>query len=564
MRFVVVSAAFLFATFLPAQGEWSFAAPTPLNYPADALAVQDYDGDGLDDVYVCDQFGPNQLLRSNGDGTFTDLAPALGLIFTPDDQTVAAAWGDYDNDGDPDLYVAARNRPDRLLRNDGEAGFTDVSAACGLGQLGSPKSVLWADLNNDGWLDLYVANINAENVLYAGGPTGVFTDRTQASGATDTGFSMAALAFDHGRDGDQDLLLIKDGNQPTLFYENDGTATFTERAATYGLAFSGFGMGVDAADANNDGWLDLYVSNLYANYFLFGRPDGTFRFATSSTGTDDFGMGWGVTFVDVDNDGLPDLYLGNEYGFSPFPNVLYRNNGDETFAVALPDDPVSNRQSTYAVLPIDADNDGRMDLLTANHLPDQTVELHRNTSAAGRYLKLKLIGTNTNRQAVGAAVRFTDAAGRLHYREVTAGSGWLSQKSSVLHFGLGQAAVDSVSVTWPGGGTENFGLPAGKTFTLTEGGGVETGIGTGGSVSVAGPASEDTLYKVYPNPWRGGALRVVGSVPLRTLELTDARGRTVWRGRPGSAREAVIDVDLPAGVYWLRADNSLRSVVRYD
>ena len=558
-----------------AYPEVTAAAGLP-DLSAEALAVGDYDNDGWPDVYASNPRGPNQLLRNNADGTFTDVAPALGLTLGADYATSAAAWIDYDNDGYDDLYVACRERPDLLYRNRGDGTFADVTAAAGLGQYGTPQAIVVADFDNDGWPDLYVANFGRANVCYRNNGDGTFTDRSLTAGAYDTGASMGALAFDYEQDGDADLLLIRDSYDPTLLYRNDGTGVFTEVAAAAGINTQSFGMGADVGDLNRDGFSDVYITNLYGNYLLLGEAGGTFRNVSGPAGTDDPGMGWGVTFLDADNDGWEDLYVANEHGFSPFPNVLYRNQGNEAFATVLTDAAVCNRFNTLAAVALDYDQDGREDLLVANRRTAERCQLFRNASAPAGFVQFALRGTTSNRRGVGATLSVRTADSTLYYREVTAGSGWKSQKGPFLHFGLGAGAgAVVVEVRWPGGAVQTYGPLVGQArYTLVEGGTALAGFVTDAPLMTAldaDPASATApRLRVAPVPFGGERLRIeladgrAGDV----LTVTDPLGRTSYRQRIGRAGPVALDLGRAelgvgkSGLYVVRLQRGNGSTAR--
>lgn len=552
----------------PLRGQVAFPDRTEVagipDLRAEGLAIADYNGDGYPDIYVTFAFGPNQLLENDGAGGFQNVAPDLGVALDEAANTRVAAWGDFDNDGDPDLYLASRDQSDRLFRND--AGqFTPLDDPIIAAQFGNPKAISLADFDNDGWLDIYVSNFNAQNALLMNQGDATFVNRTLASGATDTGTSMATICYDHGQDGDLDILLVKDANQTFKFYENDGNAQFTDRAAELGLDAESFGMGADVADVNGDGLLDIYVTNLSDNFLFIAQTDGSYTEVANAAGVADPGMGWGCTFLEIDNDGRPDLYLANEYGFSPFENKLYRNEGDADFEDVLEFDDVSNTQSTYGCLPIDVDLDGRQDLLVANRNPGEQAQYFRNESVVGNYLQLRLVGVESNRQAIGAAVRILDDHGRLHYQEISAGSSWLSQKGGDLHFGLGSATGWSEAIIrWPSGLEQSIpNLTVNNGYVIEEGQLPQLGLTSevASTTSINAPNPEAVIF---PNPYRVGygplSVKLATSLVRKSIELIDLRGQVVltYELDPEEQQVGTVNLpaarmaDLPAGLYWVR------------
>jgi hypothetical protein len=228
-----------------------------------------------------------------------------------------------------------------------------------------------------------------------------------------------------------------------------------------------------------------------------------------SAGVGDGGMGWGTNFLDFDKDGRVDIYAANDYDFSPFPNVLYRNNGDLTFSQAQAGEAVSNQHATYGTATLDYDLDGNLDLLVANR--DEGLQLFRNPDNPHHWIGLKLIGVESNRDAVGARVRLLDEQGVIHYDERTAGSSWTSQSSSLVFFGLGEAAsLEEATVFWPSGLEQSLtDLAPGQYYTIREGEAPVAGIFPGPPTGVAGPYREDPAVQLYPNPSAGPVMLAV-------------------------------------------------------
>ena len=519
-----------------------------------SVAVGDYDNDGWEDLYLGIPDQPNQLWKNRGDGTFVEVGQAAGVALSATADTRTAVWGDFDNDGDLDLYVANRLQPDRLFRNDGDGTFTDVTQAAGIDHLGYPQSANLADIDADGDLDLYLANFDRPSVLYRNNGDGTFTDIAQAAGVRYTGKAMGAIFFDYDRDGDPDLYLVHDNFQPNRLYRNDGTGRFTDVAAAAGANTTSFGMGVDVADLDNDGWLDLYIANLNPNFLLRNTGSGTFTDVSAFAEIGDAGMGWGTNCLDFDNDGRRDIYVTNEYLFSPYPNVLYRNLGELHYAKAETDGPVCNELASYGSATLDFDQDGRVDLAVANRGGGAGFQLFRNGEREGQWIGLHLVGQVSNRQAIGARVRMVDALGTLHYDEITAGSSWLSQSSGRLHFGLGTAtAIEELTIYWPSGAVQAVTPPPpGQYYTVFEGQSPVPGIAYAPPTATRDDTPADTGPAVFPNPTPGEFTVRLGAAPPATyhLRVSDALGRTllhrVLEHRNGG--ELRVPVALPASV----------------
>ncbi|RME92253.1 MAG: hypothetical protein D6772_17130 [Bacteroidetes bacterium] len=542
----------------------------------EGISIGDFNNDGYEDIYLPYRNKPNQLWQNLGDGTFRELAREAGLTIGQSPESRTAIWGDIDNDGYLDLYVGNRQRPDKLFHNEGNGTFTDISSSAGILQLGNPLSVNMADVNNDGYLDIYISNFSSQNVLFLNDGDLTFTNYTLQSGALDIGLAMGSIFFDYDRDGDADLYLTHDGNQPNILYQNDGTGHFTQVAAATGTNTTSFAMGVDVGDIDNDGWLDIHIANLYPNFLLHCQGDGTFTEIAHTAGVADAGMGWGTTFLDYDNDGWLDLYVANEYQFSPFRNVLFRNQGDLTFAPIDEADPVCNELASYGTVSFDYNLDGQPDLAVANRAEGQGFQLFENQQESGNWLIFKLIGVESNRQAIGAKIELWDNLGRHHYDELTAGNGWLSQNSQLFHFGLGQAtSLDSILVYWPSGLVQVLApIPSNHIYTLIEGREPTPGISFDIPDVVSTNTSTGLLppdWKLFPNPaqdWVQIHL-IAPTYAQQQVHLYSSLGQLLWtetlRGLPGQDlyhRLDLKELNLASGLYTLRWSDGIHHSCR--
>lgn len=472
------------------------------------LALFDYDNDGDTDIYFLngaplrgtkktDPPPRNALYRNDGNWRFTDVTEAAGVGDVGYGLGVVA--GDYDNDGDLDLYLNNFG-PNVLYRNNGDGTFTDVTEAAGVGngqRVGAGACFL--DMDADGDLDLYVANYlkfsyathvpmtRAGFPVYAG-PThypadpdtlyrnngdGTFTDVSVAAGiAQYAGWGMGIVGADYDGDGDTDLFIANDLKENFLF-ENDGQGHFEEVGLITGTAYDLHGdeqgsMGVDCGDFNNDGRLDFYVTSYQRQTAtLYGNlGDGLFEDITLLTGA---GAGtlpavtWGNSLVDLDNDGDRDLFIARGHlqdtieqfdDTSTYltPNLLLMNNGQGKF-VDVSDrcgDGLQPRYSSRGIAFDDLDNDGDIDGVVLNSRGRPTL-LRNDASGENHWLDVKLQGVKSNRDGVGA--RVTVVAGDLtQVDEVHAGRSYQSHYGTRLHFGLGKRQrVSQIEVRWIGG-----------------------------------------------------------------------------------------------------------------
>jgi enediyne biosynthesis protein E4 len=454
------------------------------------LAVGDFDNDGDDDIYVSRLGEPNLLFRNNN-GTFTNVAASYGVDYSG--ATNTSVWGDFDNDGRLDLYLGNKDAPNILFHNNGNGSFSNIAFTAEVDAFEKPRAVLVADVDRDGYLDIYVANLLGENALYRNNGNLTFTNIVAESGASDPQLSMGAMFFDYDNDGDSDLYLTHDGNQPNILYQNDGAGNFTDVSVASGTNYAGFGMGVDFGDINNDGWLDIYITNLSSNTLFLNNGDGTFTNISTSAKITDPGMGWGTTFLDFDNDGLQDIYMVNDSYFSPLPNILYRNMGDNTFDIVSENSPVASLFGSYGTACTDINKDGLLDIFVANSGSDNNQLFRNETNNPGNWFQLKLKGTISNRAAVGTKVTI-EADGQLFTDEVSGGSGYASQNSFTLHFGLGNAQmIDQMTIRWTNGLIETYqNLSVNQTLLAVENESLTTGL--------LNPETSGFKIETFPNP----------------------------------------------------------------
>jgi hypothetical protein len=506
------------------------AARSPQKYLPEATgpgcAFLDYDGDGWLDIYLVnsgksDFFTPpqplrNALYRNNRDGTFTDVTEKAGVGAGGFGMGVAA--GDYDNDGFPDLFVTQYGRS-ILYHNNGNGTFSDVTTKAGVGVQGWASHAVWFDYDNDGRLDLFVGQfagfdkangcgISADGKrhycipriframpswLFHNHGDGTFTDVSKESGiAASLGKAWGAVAADVNNDGRMDLFVANDTVGNFLFI-NRGDGRFEESGLRADIAYSAdgrarSGMGVDAADFDNDGWMDLFVSNIDEEIFSLYRNnhEGMFDDQAMRLGV---GMatrwmsGWGMKFIDYDNDGNLDLFLANGFPddlveeFSrqvryQEPLLLFQNTGGKYKNVSEQSGPVfSNAFSARGMAVGDFNNDGAIDVLVAVN-DGAPVLLRNNVGKENHWLGVQLVGTKSNRDAVGA--RLTYKAGELiRSRMKTGGGSFLSSHDPRMLIGLAKnAKLDWLEVQWPqpSGRVERFtDVPVDRYITIVEG-----------------------------------------------------------------------------------------------
>ncbi len=505
-----------------------------------AVAVADFDGDGYDDIFLTDSAlgSHNHLFRNNGNLTFTDVTQKAGIADGNDGASIVtdALWFDYDNDGREDLVLTRFGTP-ILYHNEGNGIFKDVTAASGLNVFANSVAAIAFDYDDDGKLDLLFANYfrpvnllalsdsrvlpnsltRADNgggiSLWRNLGEGHFQDVTISAGLA--GVKQWAFDVGHGdlnNDGLQDIYVACDYGTDHLFLNNgDGTFRDATSYATGGDSRSG--MNVEIADYDNDGLLDIYVTNItekYArqcNMLWHNQGDGTFRDVSDQSGTCDTGWGWAAKFADFDNDGWQDLFVVNglhsagpeEYvptsyhlfkspgldisNLENWPELgnqswngyeqkrMFRNLGNGNFNEIGSEAGVDNKFDGRGIGLVDFDNDGKMDFVQTN-LAGPVLLYHNVTPALGNWVELRLVGVKSNRDAIGTRVRLK-ATGLDETREVDGGNGFASQSSRRLHFGLGtNAKIDSLEIRWPSGLREKVDVPLNRITVIKEGVGV--------------------------------------------------------------------------------------------
>jgi hypothetical protein len=491
-------------------------------------AFIDYDGDGYPDILLVNgEDWPGhaktpstlKLYHNNQNGTFTDATGKAGLAVAMFGMGVAV--GDYDNDGHDDIFVTALGQS-RLFHNNGNGTFTDVTKAAGMwGPNEFSTSAAWVDYDRDGKLDLVVANyvqwslptdiyctLDGAHKSYCtpesykgtsirlwhnlGG--GKFEDATQKAGMNDpTSKSLGLAILDSNGDGWPDIVVAND-TQPNKLYLNKQNGTFEEKAVAAGIAFSEdgvarAGMGVDAADYDRSGHASLLITN-FANQMLslyHNEGNGLFvdEAPRSEVGRNTLvTLGFGCFFFDYDNDGWPDIFVADGHIENEIERVqkrvayaepphLFRNLGGGKFQEVTAQvggafaSPKVSRGAAYA----DIDNDGALDVLVTTN--GGRAWLFHNEGGTNHSLRVKLVGTTSNRDGIGAVVRVT-SGGAKQWQMLRSGSSYLSQSELVLTFGLGTATkAETVEVQWPSGQVDKIAsLAADQTVTVEEGKGV--------------------------------------------------------------------------------------------
>ncbi len=494
------------------------------------VAVIDYDNDGWEDIYFVNgaelpamqktsaQFW-NRLFRNNRDGTFTDVTKTTGT--KGEGYAMGAAVADYDNDGDQDLFVAGVNR-NQLYRNDGHGKFTDVTKTANLLGVDAQRGKLWSvaaawfDYDNDGHLDLFIVNYckwhpeidpycgatgkrtycfpdryeGLPNQLFRNNGDGTFTDVSAATGiAKHIGKGMGVALADYNDDGFVDVFVAND-TLPNFLFQNNGGKSFTEVALTAGVALNDGGkpvssMGVDFRDYDNDGQPDVIVSALEGETFPLFRNVGK-GFFTDVTWSSGLGQpsvkrsGWSLGLFDFNNDGWKDVFttnahvndnqeLYNEQTYRQ-SNAVFTNLSNGTWQDGSREagESFQSRSAHRGAAFADFNHDGKVDVVTTSL--NEPAELWWNESTNDQHwLALKLIGTKSNRDGIGAKIKLTTASGT-QSNHATTSVGYASSSSSLVHFGLGkETVVRQIEIRWPSGTKQILtGIQADRVVTVQE------------------------------------------------------------------------------------------------
>jgi hypothetical protein len=492
------------------------------------VAFLDYDNDGWQDILLVngeDWPGPKKhrttlaLYHNNHDGTFTDVTQKAGLAVEMFGMGVAV--GDYDNDGFDDIFITTLGQS-RLFHNNGNGTFTDVTQKAGLaGPHEFSTAAAWVDYDRDGHLDLVVGNYvqwSPETDIYCtlDGKTksyctpesykgasvrlwhnrgnGTFEDTTQKAGLFDTSSKSLGIAIlDANQDGWPDIFISND-TQPNKLYINNGNGTFTEKAVPSGVAYSEdgvarAGMGVAAADYDRSGYPSLVITNFSNQMLAFYHNERNGLFVDEAPHSEVgraslLTLGFGCFFFDYDLDGWPDIYIANGHIEDAIERVqprvryaepphLFRNLGAGKFAEVTDGmgrtfaAPRVARGAAYG----DINNDGSLDVLVSTN--GGPAVLFKNTGATNHSLRIKLVGTNSNRDGLGATVRVTNGSDT-QTKMLTSGSSYLSSSELILTFGLGDhAKADAIEIRWPSGQIDHAAnVPADQIITVKETSGI--------------------------------------------------------------------------------------------
>ena len=535
-------------------------------------AFFDIDNDGDEDLWVSGGLNRDVLYENDGSGSFTEIGFEAGLGITFNIVTTGVITGDLDNDGFKDvLLTTQRGFSHILLKNKGDKTFENLTHSAGLGGIEAyGLAASMADINLDGYLDIYIGNYIERdqvlrspdrdsvlgfahdchsNQLYLNNGDWTFTEVAEAWGVSNPGCALATAFSDFDGDHDPDLIVANDFGEwvlPNALYQNQYPESFFEdRSEEAGMNQGIYGMGIAIGDYDQDLDLDYYITNLGGNILLNNQADGTFFEGALQAGIEDkygvdslLAVGWGTVFMDMDNDADLDVYVVN--GSIPAahfiandennPNTFFENIGNGQFREVVLSEGTDSPQRGRGLACADIDGDGDLDFLVANTTRQAStqqihrLELYRNeTPLENTWIDIQLKGIDANSAGIGSKI-YVYSGEEIWFSEVTGGYGThASQHSSIVHFGLGKGEIDSLHVIWPGGKIQrvldpsiNQRLVVSENSVLTQN---EKSLEKGG-----------TNYQVIPNPFNKN-VQIKLSPPRDSdieLQIFDKLGRRVY------------------------------------
>lgn len=521
------------------------------------VSFVDFNSDGWDDISFTTEEGEDLLFFVNRQGDFTLID--LGIKNT--EATKQILWVDYDNDGDKDLFVTSLNGPNKFYLNDGKMSFTDITETTGLftSNLFSTGAA-FGDIDNDGDLDLFIANRDIitksqRNYLYLN-DEGTFVDITQSAGLSEENdLTFCAVFFDYNGDGYQDIYVVNDRyTKSNKLYKNNGDLSFDDVSIDSKTGISIDAMSGTVGDFNSDGWFDLYVTNTQeGNYHFKNNGDGTFTNLASVLGTSFESFAWGAVFLDADLDADLDLYVSGmlKGTDSRLPSAFYENS-QGIFSIPESAGFENDKRISFSNAIGDIDNDGSPDIIVMNHAEDNFL-WHNNSENNNNWLKVRLEGVQSNADGIGSVIEVSSES-KSQYRYTLCGEGYLGQNSNTEFFGLAQSDhIDFIKVRWLSGVEDIItDVRVNQMVTIREGEGVITNVS---------PLKTNSLI-IYPNPSSDGKLKVKANYILGgQLQILNNLGRLVDK-QVINGEEVNLDMSLyPRGVYFVKFTQNYKTEV---
>ena len=517
----------------------------------------DFDNDGWDDLTFASKSNNAVKFFKNDAGSFTEQFFNISIL----GHSKQVIWVDYDNDGDNDLFVTKVDGPNKLYQNDGSFVFTDVSSSAGF-----PSSTLYSygasfgDFDNDGNLDVFICNKDDNylipNQLYKNNGNGTFTDVSLIAGISAVGhLSFCSAFFDYNNDGYQDIYISNDRfANKNILYENNGDGTFTDVSLASGADVAANAMSTTIDDYNNDGWLDIYITNTSeGNHLLRNNGDGTFTDVATSSGTIFNSIGWGANFLDADNDLDLDLYVSsmiNNSSSGLLTTAFYKCQNNATYILSNESGFESDEYISFSNAQGDINNDGYPDFVVSNQAPDNH-SVWRNTGGTNNWLKIKLNGVTNNIHGIGSMIEIS-VNNNQFYRYLLAGESFLGQNSTTEIFGVGGATnIDYVKVKWLNGIEDIlYNVTPNQTLNITEGSALSLN------------EFEKKELKIFPNPSNGFFNIEHSNLGNIKIKVYNYLGKEIIDTNYDS-NSTILDLSyLENGIYFLDVITSNQSIIK--
>lgn len=526
------------------------------------VAIFDFNNDGLEDIYVASK-STNKFYINNGGVSFTESAFSAGIADV--DQNRAAVVADIDNDNFEDLLITTYNplpllrRKNKLYRNNSDGTFTLLTSSPVYYDDRS-MGANFVDYNNDGLIDIFIlSELNTKKAsLFKNLGSGIYSLDT-TSGLDYQGKASMAIWGDINNDGYMDVyILTRDELSACELYKNNGDGTFSNITTMAGVENMNYALGAAFGDINNDGYLDIFVCNENAPNRLYkNNQNETFTDIATIAGVADIGTNYSPVFLDYDLDGYLDIYVTRAG-----PNRLFRNNGNETFIEIAGRMNISNRTLNKGAAILDVNNDGLPDIFVASGSTTSSNLLYQHTTTNKKWVKVSLKGNPSNRSAIGARINCY-TGGNLQIREINGGSGYLSQNSKTQFFGFQDYEfIDSMSIRFPSGNTFKFyNLSTNKHYNF-----IENELS---AEEISTIPQNYTLYQNYPNPFNSNTI-ITFDVPNSErviLTVFNVLGQEVSKLvnselKVGNYKIEFDAANLPTGVYFYRLTTQNFSYVR--
>jgi hypothetical protein len=562
------------------------------------VAVADFDMDNDLDIFVVGTMTFNEndpttwsRLLKNNNGIFQDVTIQAGfaqafnheMTFTVKNtdgvlidvdinsgmgKKMGASWGDYNNDGYPDIFLSNANQS-QLYKNNGNGTFTDVTGISGLQVQCSEcyqTSALWWDYNNDSYLDLYLTDYNyhSDNKLYKNNGNGTFA-LIMDTNLTSPEDSFSSVSIDINDDGFLDLYVANDFDRNNFLYINQNGNSFVESAISYGVEDPFDGMGLAVSDFDNNGKFEILVSNIKENGFYVPNVNNTFDNRAIECGISDTDWSWGVVFADFDLDGFEDFFVANGFTGNQFDHY-YKNvpNASSRFFSETPLTEPDGLEASISrsTVSFDYDNDGDLDLIVTNYNGKlffyENTEIENQPTNGTSWSEIKLIGTSSNRDAFGAKLELMTDNG-LQLSRFHQGSLYQSQSILPVHFGLsGATKINSLTINWPSGIVEVYNdLPVNQLIEIIEGSGVTLGHND--------YLIEPQNLKLYPNPILDqDEIKVINASFEDKFLLFDTFGRSMDLKQVFEPQNNFMKLnvgDLASGVYFLTSNENYWKII---